>query len=678
MPHRLKRSEPQISLRGIPMVVEKEQFVESVETLIRKSGSKAAMWEGTMRDYMGLVAENPKIAQLAPSRIYEMIASRGTTPLRDTEKLPHYEDLVRYDFFSKDIFGIEESLHDLVRFFRAGANRTETGKRILIMVGPVSSGKSTIATLLRSGLERRETPIYGVKGCPIHEEPLHLIPQWLRPEFENLLGVKIEGDLCPVCKCKLEEDSQCSSNEVAQFTWENMPVERIRLSERDRIGIGTFQPSDPKNQDISELIGHVDLGKITRYGEAHPLGYKFDGEIEIANRGLIEYIEILKCDIKFHYILITVAQEQLIKAPGFPQIYIDTVILSHTNQTEFNKFKSAKENEALHDRMYPIYVPYNLRMSDEVSIYKKLTEKSEFQGKVHIAPHTFETAAMFAVLTRLSPSGLCPEPVRKARYYDGQIVMEKEKDPVDAKKMRLEGREKGEGMSGISPRFVMNAINISLGAATQGIGCINPVDIIRALNHQFEHHIGFSDEEKSRYIELLKGEKGSVLAEYRAEARRGVNRAFLYAYEDQAQALFENYMKNATAFSLKRKTIDPVTREEQEPDEKLMRSIEEMIGISEIAKREFRQGLFVFKSDALDRGESFNFTTYLPLQQAIEKKLMADLKNIVSLTLDKNTKDPKTIKRREEATSKLLETGYCPVCANNLLHFVGEMVRKEE
>ena len=656
----------------------KNEFLKSMETLIQQSGSENTIWEGTMKDYLVLVAENPRIAQPAPARMYEMVASKGTTELPESEKLPHYEDLVRYNFFSDEIFGIEESVHDLVRFFRAGANRTETGKRILILVGPVSSGKSTIATLLRSGLEKEQAPVYAIKGCPIHEEPLHLIPHSLRHEFEKLLGVKIEGDLCPVCKCKLEDNSQCSG-EIGQFTWENMPVVRIRLSERDRVGIGTFQPSDPKNQDISELIGHVDLGKITKYGEAHPLGYKFDGEIEIANRGLIEYIEILKCDIKFHYVLITVAQEQLIKAPGFPQIYIDTVIVSHTNQNEFDKFKASKENEALHDRMYPIYVPYNLRIKDEVSIYRKLVERSEFHNRVHIAPLAFETAATFAVLTRLVPSNLCPEMIKKAKYYDGQVIMEKEKDPVGVKKMRLEGREKAEGMKGISPRFVMNAVNIALGAAMEGTGCINPVDIIRSLTHQFEHHIGLTDEEKSKYLELLKGGKGSALSEYRAEAKREVNRAFLFAYEDQAQALFDNYMKNATAFCLKRKRIDPVTQEEQEPDEKLMRSIEEMIGISEIAKSEFRQGLFVFKSDALDRGEQFSFTTYLPLQEAIEKKLMADLKNIVSLTLaDKNIRDPKTIKRKEDALSKLIEKGYCNVCAGNLLHFVGEMLRKEE
>ncbi|MCL5405392.1 MAG: hypothetical protein M1398_01470 [Deltaproteobacteria bacterium] len=239
----------------------RDEFLKSMEKLIQKSGSQSVMWEGSMREYLALVAENPQIAQSAPARIYDMIASKGTKEPVVSLRLPHYEDLVLYNFFSGEIFGIEESLHDLVRFFRAGANRTETGKRILILVGPVSSGKSTIATLLRSGLERLEVPVYAIKGCPIHEEPLHLIPRSLRGEFEKLLGVKIEGDLCPVCKWKLENEPREGGPE-GHFSWEDMPVVQTSLSERDRVGIGTFQPSDPKNQDISELIGHVDLGKM--------------------------------------------------------------------------------------------------------------------------------------------------------------------------------------------------------------------------------------------------------------------------------------------------------------------------------------------------------------------------------------------------------------------------------
>jgi serine protein kinase len=656
-----------------------DRFEDRLESLIHGSRSgRDGLWEGTMTEYMALVHADPSVARTAPARIYDMIMRKGTEEIDDFEKLPHYEDMVRYVFFKNEIFGIEEVLHDLVQFFRAGAHRTETGKRILILVGPVSSGKSSIAALLRRGLEELDSPIYAIRDCPIHEEPLHLVPRSKRPEFSKLLGVKIEGDLCPVCKYRLTKDERYRDH-TGNVKWEDMPVVQLRLSERSRVGIGTFQPSDPKNQDISELIGHVDLGKITQYGEGHPLGYRFDGELQVANRGLIEYIEILKCDIKFHYVLITVAQEQMIKAPGFPQTYIDTVILSHTNETEFEKFKASRENEALHDRMYPIYVPYNLRLRDEVSIYHKLIERSEFHKRVHIAPFGLEAAALFAVMSRMKPSSAGMEELKKARYYNGEVVTEKEKDPVNVKKLMIEGREKGEGLSGISPRFIMNALNISLGGARDGAACINPVDVIRSLNHQFEHHIGFSDEEKARYLGLLLGEKNSVLAEYRERARKEVNRAFLFAYEDQAQALFDNYMKNATAYCLKRKLVDPVTQEEQEPDEKLMGSIEQMIGISEGAKAEFRQGLFVFKSDALERGQKFDFKSYPPLQEAIEKKLINDLKNVVALTLvDKSRRDPKTVERKQEAVTRLLEKGYCPICAEALLAFVGEMLRKEE
>jgi len=635
-----------------------------------------ARWEGTCLQYMELVKENPSIAQLAPGRLYKMIMDKGTGPVQEIIKLPDYEDMVGYSFFQNELYGLEEPLHDIMRFFKAGARRTETGKRILILVGPVSCGKSTIASLLKRGLEDDPIPIYGIKGCPMHEEPLHLVPKNQRPKWQEILGVKIEGELCPMCRFNLLENKAYRDKDD-KVLWEQFPVVRIRLEDKARCGIGTFQPADPKNQDIAELIGRVDLSKITQYGETDPRAYSLDGELEIANRGLMEYVEILKCDIKFHYILITVAQEQVLKAPGFPQIYVDEVILSHTNQTEFDKFKSAKENEALHDRMYPIFVPYNLKVREEEKIYKKMIERSEFQP-VHLAPYTLTAVAQFAILTRLTESQICPNLVKKMKYYGGDGVADKEKDQVDLIQLRLEGKAKGEGMSGISPRFVVNALNVALGQKEIS-KCMNPLDAIRALRANFEHHIGFSDEERERYLNLLTGEKDSVLSEYKEIAKKEVNRAFLFAYEDQAQALFDNYMTNATAFCLKKKIRDPVTNEDQPPDEKLMRSIEELIGVSENAKREFRQGIFVFKSDAIDRGREFSFDTYTPLQEAIERKLIGDLKNVVSLTIaDRTRKDPKTMKRRQDALEALEQKGYCPVCAENLLQFVGDILRKEE
>lgn len=651
------------------------------EELIRKSRSGKARekWEGEMLEYLKLVQENPQTAQFAPSRIHNMIVGRGSEPLPEAEKLPDYDDLVRYNFFKDEIYGVEETLHNIIKFLKAGAKRTETGKRILILVGPVSSGKSTIASMIKRALELDSAPIYAIKGCPIHEEPLHLIPRSERPEWEEKLGVKIEGDLCPRCRWNLTRSGRYDDSEnEGQYLWEKMPVEQIRFSERNRVGIGTFQPSDPKNQDITELIGKVDMSKITQYAETDPRAYSLDGELEVANRGLIEYVEVLKCDIKFHYVLITLSQEQVIKAPGFPQIYVDTVILSHTNQTEFDKFKAAKENEALHDRMYPIFVPYALKAKEEERIYQKLFLRSEFT-KMHLAPHTMVVAAQFAVLTRLEEDGECPNLVTKMKYYNGEKVLEDDKrNEPDLKTMRLRGKTKGEGMKGISPRFVANAINVELGKR-EAVGCLNPIDVIRGLRANFEHHIGFTEEEKGRYRNLLLGEKDSVLSEFREFAKKEVNRAFLFAYEDQAQALFDNYMKNATAFCLKKKFRDEVTGEEQESDEKLMRSIEELVGVSESSKKEFRQGIHVFKSDAADRGQKFDFQTYEPLKLAIERKLIADLKNVVSLTIaDKSKKDPKTLKRRSDALEALQKKGYCPVCAENLLQYVGDILRKEE
>src|SRR3990172_462079 len=306
-----------------------------------------------------------------------------------------------------------------------------------------------------------------------------------------------------------------------------------------------------------------------------------------------------------------------------------------------------------------------------------MIERSEFRG-VHLAPYTLTVAAQFAILTRLAESQISPNLIKKMKYYNGEAVADKEKDQVDLLQLYQEGKKKAEGMSGISPRFVVNALNVALGQK-EAVQCINPLDAIRGLRHNFEHHIGFTDEEKTTYLNLLVGEKDSVLSEFREIAKKEVNRAFLFAYEDQAQALFDNYMKNATAFCLKKKIRDSVTNEDQEPDEKLMRSIEEMIGVSENAKKEFRQGIFVFKSDAIDQGKEFTFNTYTPLQEAIERKLIGDLKNVVSLTIaDRTRKDPKTVKRRQDALEALEQKGYCLVCAENLLQFVGDILRKEE
>ena len=638
----------------------------------QKECKRWEQWEGTVLDYLYKVKENPKICNFAAGRIFDMILSHETSPVDESLKLRGYEDLVTYNFFDNKIFGTYEALHDIMRFLRAAAYRTETGKRILILVGPVSSGKSTIAALLKRGLER-DSEKYVLKDCPLREEPLHIIPMEDRPFWEDKLGVKIEGTICPACQYKLDNDF--IEDGIPQ--WDKFPVTTAKFSEQKRIGIGTFQPSDPKSQDVSELIGKVNMAKIARYGESDPRAFQFDGELQVANGGLIEMIELLKTDIKLQYVLISLAQEQVIKSPGFPQIYIDTLILAHTNQTEFDVFEGDKKNEALHDRMYPVFVPWNLRVDDEIKIYKKMIRESGFKN-IHIAPHTLQIAAQFAVLSRLTDSSKVTNKIEKMKLYNGVITEGFYTSEIDIKAVKQEGKDKGEGMSGISPRFIINALNVALGSKEEK-KCVNPLDVIRYLRDNFKHHIGIAEEDEGRFLNLLLGDKDSVNQEYKDVAKKEVNMAFLYAYEEQANTLFENYMRNITAFCKKEKILDSITGDYSDPDEKLMRSVEELIPVPENSKGEFRNGVFVYKASCLEKGEKFTHKKYPPLKNAIEKKLMSDLKSVVSLSLsDTSSTDLKSKRRREKALERLLENGYCEECANTLLAFIGEILRKEE
>ena len=297
-------------------------------------------WEGSFLDYFEMVKNNPSIADLSHGRICRMIRDAG---IRTDD-----EGLRRYAFFDQEIFGLEKPLDQLMEYFSSAARRLEVRKRILLLMGPVGGGKSTIVSLLKRGMERYSHidagAVYAIKGCPMHEEPMHLVPEALRAELWQHYGLYIEGDLCPWCRQMVQERHKGRIEDVV--------VQRIALSEKQRVGIGTFAPSDPKSQDISELTGSVDLATIGEYGsESDPRAYRFDGELNIANRGLMEFVEMLKCDEKFLYGLLSLSQEQSIKTGRFAMIYADECIISHTNEAEYQSFIANKKNEALKDRM---------------------------------------------------------------------------------------------------------------------------------------------------------------------------------------------------------------------------------------------------------------------------------------------------------------------------------------
>ncbi len=618
-------------------------------------------WEGNFREYFELVTQNPKLARLAHARISDMILAAGVEKIDEG----HPTETTRYKFFSKELFGIDESLEKIVEYFKSAAQRLEVRKRILLLMGPVGGGKSTIVTLLKRGLEyytrTDDGAVYAIKGCPMHEEPLHLIPADLRPEIERHYGIYIEGDLCPRCHYNLQH--------VYHGRHEDVLVERIVFSEKERVGIGTFSPSDPKSQDITELTGSIDLSTIGEVGvESDPRAYRFDGELNIANRGLMEFVEMLKTDEKFLYSLLTLSQEQSIKTGRFAMIYADEVIISHTNENEYNAFVANKKNEALQDRIIMIKVPYNLRVSDEEKIYKKLLDQSEAPKNVHIAPYTLKVAAMFAVLTRLQPSKKQNiDLIKKMKLYDGQDV-----DDFKAKDIReLRDEAEREGMDGISPRYIINRLSSAL--VRDGITCLTPIDALRAIRDGFDQHTGISAEDKEKYLNLV----AMVRKEYDALAKNEVQRAFVYSFEEMARTLCEKYLDNVEAYCNKEKLKDPITEEEVEPDEKLMRSIEEQIGISENAKNTFRQEILIRISSYARKGKAFDYTSHDRLREAIEKKIFADLKDVVKITTTTKTADPDQLRRLNEVMDRLIrEHGYCHVCANELLNYVGSLLSR--
>jgi serine protein kinase len=613
-------------------------------------------WEGPFSEYFDRVIASPALARLSHARVYDMLMGAGV------ETGPN--DRKEYKFFTEELFGMEKPLEQLVDYFASAARRLEVRKRILLLMGPVGGGKSTIVTMLKRGLEaysRTEAgAAYAIKGCPMHEEPLHLLPDELRDDFMREHGLYVEGDLCPACRQALKDKYNGRIEDVI--------VHRVAFSEKNRVGIGTFSPSDPKSQDISELTGSIDLAAIGEYGvESDPRAYRFDGELNIANRGLMEFVEMLKCDEKFLYGLLTLSQEQSIKTGRFAMIYADEVIVSHTNESEYNNFVGNKRSEALHDRIILIKVPYNLRVTEEVKIYEKLLRQSAVRD-VHVAPNTLRVASMFAVLSRLEPSKKAGmSPMKKLKLYDGEEVEgfgQKDLKEVQDETVR-------EGMDGISPRYVINCLSSAL--ARDGAVCLNPIDALRALRDGLGQHPGLGREQREQFLNLI----AEVRREYDELAKKEVQRAFVYSFEESAKTLLNNYLDNVEAYCNRTKLRDPITEEEVEPDERLMRSIEEQIGVSENAKKAFREEILIRLSSLARRGATFEYTSHERLREAIEKKLFADLKDVVKITTSTKTPDVEQLRRINDVTDRLVrEQGYCGVCANELLKYVGTLLAR--
>jgi serine protein kinase len=539
-----------------------------------------------------------------------------------------------------------------MRFLRSASLKGEESRQVLLLLGPVGAGKSALLEHIKGALEECDD-MHHIEGCPIHEEPLHLIPRSLREEFQEIYGIRIEGDLCPVCRFRLKEEY---NNDYTK-----MPITQASFSVRGRRGVGVVPPMDANSQDVTILVGSEDISKLDMYSEDDPRVLSLNGAFNVGNRGIVEFVEVFKNEIEFLHTMITATQEKAVPSPGKgPMIYFDGVILAHCNEAEWNKFKSENTNEAILDRIVRVNIPYCLEVSEEQKIYEKMLGLSDFDG--HIAPHTLEVASMFAVLSRLHASNKV-DALTKMKLYDGQDVIEKGTvKKIDINDLRDEARD--EGMTGISTRFIMKAIDSALSDSEKNM--VTPISIRDALIKQVKDQIVVEDD-RNRYLDFL----GKTLHdEYLNILEKEITKAFVSAYDEQAEALFNNYLDHAEAYVNMSTVKDSVTNEEIQPDERFMASIEEQIGITGTSRENFRVDITAFMFSKLRRGDKVDWKSYAPLREAIESKLTSSVKQISRIVTKSKSRDKKQQGKYNEMVQTLIdEYGYDENSAEEVIKF---------
>ena len=630
----------------------KKQFLDIIKK--QRSRVKPEKFNGTFLEYLELVSENPGIVKPAHARLFDAIESHGAKEMADSSrkrKLFDNDSIKIYDYFDSEFFGMESVISKIMNFLRSASLRGEESRQVLLLMGPVGAGKSAVTEHIKSVIDG--LPYHHLDGDPQRGEPLQLLPRSLRDEFEKLLDVKIEGDISPIARQKLLQEY---AGEYEQF-----PVVETTFSQRGRRGVASVPPMDANSQDVSVLIGSEDISKLDKYPEDDPRVLSLNGAFNVGNRGIVELVEVFKNEIEFLHTIITATQEKRVPSPGkHDMIHFDGVILAHCNESEWNKFRAEHTNEAILDRIVKINVPYVLELDQEIKIYEKQLSRSDFDA--HIAPHTLRVASMFSVLSRLAPTQKC-DLLTKMKIYNGEEVIEKGRvKKVDIKDLREENRY--EGMKGISTRFIMKAIDSALAGSNKNF--ITPVSIINSLTSKVSEQI-IDEEFRTRCLELI---KKTVREEYLKMLEDEIAKAFVTAYDEQAQSLFNSYLDNAEAHTTRQKLKDPITDETREPDERFMRAIEEQIGITGSSRDGFRSDVTAYMFAKMRRGEKVDFKSYEPLKEAIEAYLISSVKDMARIVTKSISRDDDQQKKYSEMVQTMIdEYGYTAESAEEVLTF---------
>ncbi len=632
----------------------KKQLLQQIKAQ-RDESSKTKKFSGNLMDYIEMVEKDPSIVKSAHKRLHDAIEEHGSYVMPDSDsrkfKIFDCEQIKIHKYFEGEFFGMETVVEKLMSFLSSAAHKGEESRQVLLLMGPVGAGKSALTEHIKKALEGKK--YYTLKGDPHRGEPLQLIPRSLRASVESSLNVKIDGDISPVARHKLLNDYAGK--------YEDFEVEEVTFSQRGRRGVASVPPMDANSQDVSVLIGSVDISKLDKFAEDDPRSLSLNGAFNVGNRGVVELVEVFKNEIEFLHTIITATQEKRVPSPGkSDMLHFDGVILAHCNEAEWNRFQSEHTNEAIMDRIVKISVPYCLELNQEVKIYEKMLGKSDF--KAHIAPHTLKIASMFSIMSRLKDSAKC-DLLTKMKIYNGEEVLEKGRvRKVDIKDLREEAKH--EGMEGISTRFITKALDNALTASDKGM--ITPISVMDSLTKMVKEQL-IDESFKSKCLELL---QKTIREEYLKILENEIAKAFISAYEEQAQALFDSYLDNAEAYTTRAKLKDRVTKEERKPDEGFMASIEEQIGVTGSARDGFRSDVTAYMFAKMRRGEKVSYMTYEPLKNAIESYLISSVRSMARIVTKSKTRDEDQQKKYSDMIETLIKDyGYSAESAEEILVF---------
>jgi serine protein kinase len=636
------------------------RFIDSLTAYTQQH--RAQHWEGCFAEFLEEILPNAsrQFTRTSHEYIWDMLRWYSRKEGAEGEN-------ANVELFTHELYGIDPALARVVEYFKAASAGSDVGRRLLLLLGPPSGGKSTLVILMKRALEEyshtEEGALYALKGSPLHESPLCLVPTSMRAEFRETYGVEVLGEPSPYARTKLEGEYD---GDFMRY-----PVERIFLSEASRLGVGTYAPHDPSTADIADLVGSVDLAKVAEIGdEGDPRAWSWSGAVYAASRGILEMIEILKVKREFLYLLLTLTQEKNVKVSRFPLIYLDETIVAHTNLAEFQRFLQEKENEALLDRMVIIKVPYTLSYLDEARIYKKLVSNATAFQDIHLDPHALKVAATFAILTRLrKPEREDLDLSKKLRLYVGEDVEGFSETEVE----RIRAEAPDEGLTGVSPRFVINAISNAI--TRSEAYSLTSMEVLLALKDTIESDARMEAKQKRQWIDFLVVARKDF---YNRWVKEDVHKALFASFEEEAQQLLDKYLDEVEASLDKREVTDPITGESRAPDERFLRSVEEKIKISDSGKQSFRQEVVRKAMVAFKAGERFSLDSHSRLHEAIEQYLFDERRDVLRLVTSAARPDEEAQQKISAVQQRLIEDyGYDEYSAKEALNYVTTLLSQE-